>query len=126
MILCRFADQTAVHLPPERKLIGMNFYSCYLNYFSKVFALLYQGINSAVKSGFLHILLLAILNYGIKTVFFVPDYQCELEGLHFTFFFFFLASPHFSHLMKKRWGFCKLYWSPSIASPYYIKSTGYL
>lgn len=24
MVLCRFADQTAVQLPPERRLIGMN------------------------------------------------------------------------------------------------------
>lgn len=74
MILCRFADQTAVHLPPDRKLIGMNFYSYYLKHFSKVFTLLYRGINSAVKSGFLHIFFLAVLNYGVKTGFFVPGY----------------------------------------------------
>ncbi|XP_071664317.1 glutathione S-transferase C-terminal domain-containing protein isoform X1 [Patagioenas fasciata] len=35
MILCRFADQTAVQLPPERRLIGMNFCSCCVNYLGK-------------------------------------------------------------------------------------------
>lgn len=43
MILCRFADQTAVQLPPERRLIGMNFCSCCVNYLSNEFTLMYKG-----------------------------------------------------------------------------------
>lgn len=43
MVLCRFADQTAVQLPPERRLIGMNFCSCCVNYLNNEFTLIYKG-----------------------------------------------------------------------------------
>lgn len=43
MILCRFADQTAVQLPPERRQIGMNFCSCCVNHPSNGFTLIQKG-----------------------------------------------------------------------------------
>lgn len=42
MILCRFADQTAVQLPPERRLIGMNFCSYCVNHPSNGFTLIHN------------------------------------------------------------------------------------
>lgn len=108
-MLCRFADQTAVQLPPERRLIGMNFCSCCVNYLSNDFTLIYKGRSSTFmnralscclhitleKFEFLHISPLAVLSYGMETLFFCQNYQYEIEGLHFTDFccFTFFFSP---------------------------------
>lgn len=112
MILCRFADQTAVQLPPERRLIGMNFCSCCVNYLSNDFTLIYKGRSSTFmnralscclhitleKFEFLYILPLAVLNYGMETLFFFQNCQYEICIL-----LIFVASLFFfSHHSLKR------------------------
>lgn len=51
MILCRFADQTAVQLPPERRLIGMNFCSCSVNHPSNAFTLIHNKSSRTFING---------------------------------------------------------------------------
>lgn len=78
MILCRFADQTAVQLPPERRLIGMN--RTFMN------GACLQIILEKFK--FCHISPLAVLFCAIEMFFFFQNHQYERQRLHFTVWYY--------------------------------------
>lgn len=95
MILCRFADQTAVQLPPERRLIGMNFCSCCVNHPSNGFNLLHKERRRTFTNGalskyiqitvekfkFHYISPLAVLSLlDIEMFFFFQNHQYEEWG----------------------------------------------
>lgn len=123
MILCRFAGQTAVQLPPERRLIGMNFCSCCVNHLSDGFTLIHKGRNGTFMNGALsrclqitlekykchHISPLAVLFYAIETLFLFQNHQYERESLYFTdFCCFIFFSPHHSlKSMRSLWSSLK-------------------
>lgn len=102
MILCRFADQTAVQLPPERRLIGMNFCSCCVNHPSDGFTLIHKGRNRTFMNGALSRCLqitvkkLAFLTFHLflfsscyRNAFLLPKSSILKNSLHFTVWYYY-------------------------------------